>query len=345
MFAQLADTWSLGWIVAVFVVAAAVTVLCSVWLAGLGDVLADRTGWGEAFFGAVFFGLATSLSGVVMSGASAAGDRPDLAYGNAVGGIAAQTVAIVVADACYRPANLEHAAASSRNLLFGCLLIALLGTALLGSLSPELTVLGVHPVSAVLVALYVGGLHLIRDDGQPMWHAVRTRQTVPDVPHREGRWARRGTVSLWARFVLVAIVVVVGGWAVARAAADLATTTGLRAGLVGAGFMGLVNALPETVTSVAAVRRGAVTLAIAAIIGGNCLDVLNLVLGDLIYQGGSLYHAAGSDQLFLTNAALVMTAVLLGGLLVRQERGWLRLGFDGVLLIGVYLASVVLLAV
>lgn len=43
----------------------------------------------------------------------------------------------------------------------------------------------------------------------------------------------------------------------------------MRAGFVGGVLMGLVNALPEAITAVAAVRRGAVTLAIAAILGGN----------------------------------------------------------------------------
>ncbi|MGK5643514.1 cation transporter, partial [Streptomyces sp. URMC 126] len=81
----------------------------------------------------------------------------------------------------------------------------------------------------------------------------------------------------------------------------------------------------------------AVTLAVAAIVGGNCLDVLNLAIGDLFFRGGSLYHAAGSDQLFLTGAALLMTTVLLGGMLVRQKRGWLRLGFEGIVLLAVYL--------
>lgn len=137
---------------------------------------------------------------------------------------------------------------------------------------------------------------------------------------------------------------VVGGWAVARAGQSLVVATGLSAGFVGGVLMGAVNALPEAVTAIAAVRRGALTLAVAAIIGGNSLDALNLVVGDAAYRGGSLYHAAGPDQLFLTTPSLLMTAVLLGGLPVRQRRGWLRLGFDGVVVAAVYLAAVVVLA-
>ncbi|GGM72451.1 cation transporter [Longimycelium tulufanense] len=336
--------WPVAWSVAAFVLAGLLTVLCTVRLVGLGDALADRTGWGEAFFGAVFFGLVTSLSGLVMTGVSAAADHPELAYSNAVGGIAAQTLAIVLADATYRSANLEHAAASAQNLLFGCLLIVLLSTALLASFSPSPTVLGVHPASLLMVALYVGGLTLIRTQERPLWRAVSTRETRPDVPTEHGRFDTRRARSLWAEFAALALLVVVGGWVVARAAANMVAATGLTAGFVGAVFMGLVNAAPETVTAVAAVRRGAMTLAVAAIIGGNTLDALNLVVGDVAFRPGSLFHAAGTDQLFLTTAALLMTAVLLGGLLVRQRRGWFRLGFDGVLLIVIYLSAVITLA-
>ncbi|WP_077063057.1 cation transporter [Streptomyces sp. MP131-18] len=341
---MLTGQWPLSWSIAVFLLAGLVTVVGSVRLATLGDVLADRTGRGEALFGAVFFGVVTSLSGIVMTAVTAAADQPELAYSNAVGGIAAQTLAVAAADATYRRVNLEHAAASLPNLLFGCLLIGLLGIALMAAFSPDVTVLGLHPASAFMIAFYWGGIRLISDRPRPMWVAVRTLETVPDVPQPGGEAQARRTGTLWAEFLGVAAVVVVGGWVIARAAETLVASTGLSAGFVGAVLMGIVNALPETVTAIAAVRRGAVTLAIAAVIGGNCLDVLNLVIGDFAYGGGSLFHAAGPDQLFLTAAALVMTSVLLGGLLVRQERGWWRLGFDGVLLIAVYAGAVAVLA-
>ncbi|MEU0240010.1 cation transporter [Nocardiopsis sp. NPDC006198] len=371
MVEAMAPPWSLGWSIAIFVLVAAVTVVASVRMATLGDVLADRTGWGEAVFGAVFFGLATSLSGIVMTAVSAAADQPGLAYSNAVGGIAAQTLALAVADFFHRRANLEHAAASSANLLFCCLLIGMLSLALMSGFGPDVTVLGVHPASVVLVAFYAGGLRLIHHEGaHPMWRAVHTRETVVDVPGASGGApapgsgggsagsgpvdavradtpageGAGGTASLWAGFAVVGTVVAVGGWALAEAAVVVVESTGLSAGLVGAVAMGAVNALPETVAAVAAVRRGAMTLAVAAIIGGNSLDVLNLAVGDVFYRSGSLFHVAGTDELFLTCGALLMTVVLLAGLIVRQARGWGRIGFEGVLLIAVYAGIVGVLA-
>jgi cation:H+ antiporter len=333
--------WTVPLALTVFAVAGAVTVLGSVRLAGLGDDLADHTGWGEALFGAVFFGLVTSLSGIVMTVAAAGADRPELAYSNAVGGIVAQTLAVAVADAFYRRANLEHAAASLPNVLFGCLLVFLLALALMASFMPDVDVLAVHPVSIVMVAGYLGGLGLVRAQSEePMWEAVETSETVVDtVDHASSRAPTSGR-SLWTQFVLIGAVVAAGGWSIAGAAGHLVDATGLAAGFVGTVMMGLVNALPEAVTAIAAVRRGATTLAVAAVLGGNCLDALNLVAGDLAFRGGSLFHAVGRDQLFTTAAGLLMTTVLIAGLLVRQPRGLGRIGFEGVALLLAYAAIV-----
>jgi cation:H+ antiporter len=341
---NLLGPWSLPVSLAVFGVAALITIIGAVRMAGLGDTLADRTGWGEAIFGAVLFGAATSLSGIVITAVSAANDNPTLAYSNAVGGIAAQTAAIAVADLYYRRGNLEHAAASLSNVLFGCLLVALLTLVVLAAYVPDVTVAAIHPMTVVLIAVYIGGLVLIRrTSDDPMWRAVRTSGTRQDEPAQDDQDARP-TGRIWLEFALVGGAVSVGGAALALAAEGVVEATGLTAGFVGAVLLGVVNALPETVTAIAAVRRGALTLAIAAIIGGNCFDALNVAVGDLAYRGGSIYHTAGSDELFLTLASALMTVIVVGGLLVRQNRGPARVGFEGVLLLTTYAAIIAVLS-
>jgi len=64
------------------------------------------------------------------------------------------------------------------------------------------------------------------------------------------------------------------------------------------------------------------------------VQTLAIVLADAVYRRANL----------VTTAALVMTAVLLGGLLVRQCGGWLRIGFDGIALVGIYAATIATLA-
>ncbi|MDG4803740.1 hypothetical protein O7618_24855 [Micromonospora sp. WMMD980] len=172
----------------------------------------------------------------------------------------------------------------------------------------------------MLVATYIGGLVLIRRAGaQPMWQAIATAETRPDVPHNDNALNQRPPAWLWTNFAVVGFLVAAGGWLVALAADSVVETTGLSAGFVGAVLMGVVNALPETVTAIAAVRRGAVTLAIATVLGGNILDVLTLAAGDIAYRQRSIYHTDGDQELLATTTSLFMTAALLGGLLIRPK--------------------------
>jgi cation:H+ antiporter len=71
-------------------------------------------------------------------------------------------------------------------------------------------------------------------------------------------------------------------------------------------------------------------------LGGNAFDALNLVVGDIAYGEGSLYHAVDEDDLFVTGTGLLMTLVVIGGLLLRERQGPLGIGFEGVVLVLVY---------
>lgn len=336
--------WPIWIAIVVLLASAGVTVIGGVRMSQLGDVLADRTKIGEAIFGAVFFGAMISLSGIVMTATAAADGFPRLAFSNAIGGVAAQTAALGVADLAYRHANLEHAAASVPNMLFAALLVALLSLVLIISESPSWTLWGIHPGSLALVAAYLYGLRVVRRSGQnPFWLPVRTRQTIEDVPHEEDARGR-STVNLFARFLFYGTLVAAGGWAVARATTSLVERTTLGESLAGAAIMGVTNALPEMVTSVAAVRRGAVTLAVGGVLGGNAFDVLNVAIGDAFFRGGSLYHAAGSDEHLLTLVSILMTALILAGLLARERRGPGNIGFEGISMLAVYFAALALIA-
>ncbi|WP_136068175.1 sodium:calcium antiporter [Modicisalibacter radicis] len=305
------------------------------------DDLADRTGIGEAIAGAVLLGMATSLSGIVLSVSAALSDRPELAMSNALGGIAVQTLFLTMADVVHRRANLEHAAASLGNLMQGGLLLCLLSLLLVGRFSPEWTLWQVHPITPLLFCGYLFGLHLVRRaESNPMWSPSRTHETRLDEPDAQA--LQRSLGSLWLTFALMAAVLGVTGWLLERSATVIAEETGLSQAAVGVLMTSIATSLPELVTSIAAVRRGALTLAVAGIIGGNAFDTLFAAVSDIAYRGGSIYHAV-PDQVSLWIAlALLMTGILMTGLIRRQEQGPGHIGFESVAIIGCYAAGVVM---
>lgn len=336
-------SWPLGAVIALFAAGGAAVTLAGTSIAGVADRLADRTGLGEAFIGALAVGASTSLSGCVVSAVAAADARPALALGNALGGIAAQTAFLAVADLAHRGANLEHAAASLPNLLQGALLIGLLALPLVAIATPGLAVLGVHPVSLLLLGGYLFGLRLAREArGHPMWRPRRTRATRIDRPDPEG--IATPLARLLPTFLALAVVLGAGGFVLARTGAVLSERTALSASVVGVAFTAVATSLPELVTAVAAVRRGALQLAVGTILGGNVFDVLLVALSDAVYPGGTIYPHAPRELLLVVGATQLMTAILLLGMLRREEHGIANIGFESVLVLAIYVAMLPLLA-
>jgi cation:H+ antiporter len=312
-------------------------------LAAIADRLSDLTGLGEAVFGAVLLGATTSLPGTVVSITTALAGRADLAVGNAVGGIAAQTAFLVVADWVYRDANLEHAAASLTNLINGALLCALLALPLLAATAPEVAFFGVHPVSIVVLVLYVFGLPLAAATTKaPGWTPVQTVDTREDIPAEAPR-SVSGAWRVWIHFSLFAAMVALAGWVVGVSGIALVRHTGLSETLVGSLFTAVATSLPELVTAIAAVRQGALTLAVGGIIGGNTFDVLFLVFADVAYREGSIYHAISEQPLFIISLTLLLTAILLLGLIRRERRGVANIGFESAAVLIFYLAGLAIL--
>lgn len=328
---------SAGTIFLAFGVAAALILFAGVRLSAVADKLADRTGLGEALVGSVLLGAATSLSGLTTSVTAAWNGLPELAVSNAAGGIAGQTFFLAVADLAYRRANLEHAAASLQNMiqatvLAGCLALAVLGSSLTGY-----EILAIHPASYLLVAFYGLGLWVTqRASEEPGWKAQVTSETREDVPDEDDSGGL-STTRLWAEFAGLAAVTACAGFVIGRAAEGAIDTFGLSQSIMGVFGTALLTSLPELVTTIAAVRRGALTLAVGGIIGGNAFDVLFLAASDAAYREGSIYDAVTDRQTFVIALSLFMATVLLMGLLRREKQGPGGIGFETVVLIGAYL--------
>ncbi len=334
-------TWALPWAAAALLVSGLVLVTAGVRLTKVVDTLADRLGIGEALAGAVLLGAATSLPGLVTTVVGAASGDAGFAVSNAIGGIAAQTTFLAIADMSYRRTNLEHAAASVPNMVQALVLTSLIGVVLAATGSPEVTVLGVHPATVLLVGLYVYGLTLARRARQaPMWQPAQTEDTVVDEPEEDGPDA--STRRLGIEFGLLALVVGATGWVVGTAGLSLAAVTGLSGSLVGALFTSVITSLPELITVVTAVRIGALTLAVSDIIGGNTFDVLFVAAADIALREGSVYHLADTRAAFLMALTVVMTSVLSAGMLEREER---HIGFEGVGILVLYAVGVASLIV
>ena len=180
------ESLSMPLVFGAFALAALVVLVLGTKMAGLADRIADSTGLGEAVTGGLLLGAATSLSGTVVSLTAALDGRAGLAFSNGIGGIAAQTAFLALADTVYRKANLEHSAADVTNVFQAALLSLMLVVPLGAVLTPDMSFWAVHPASVVLLVIYLMGAYRTADMKEnPMWEAVDTQETRHDTPDEE----------------------------------------------------------------------------------------------------------------------------------------------------------------
>jgi len=328
---------SLSLAIIIFIIATLIIIFAGTELTRYADKLADKTGLGEALLGAVFLGGVTSISGIVTSIVAASNNHPQLAISNAIGGIAAQTVFLSIADISYPKVNLEHASASLANLMQGVLLIGLLTLVILGIVSPNITVLNIHPLSFIIILVYLGGSRMIAlAKEEPMWGPKLTSSTVKDIPDKDN--IKKTTLSrLIFKFSLLSILVAGSGYAIGITGITIAGETGLSESFVGTLLTAVATSFPELIVSLAAVRQRALTLAIGNIIGGNTFDVLFVAFSDIAYQKGSILHNITIDQSFIIALTMLMVSILIMGLLYRQRKGIAKIGWESALIIVLYI--------
>jgi len=336
-------TSELGGTLGLFLAAVLIITLAGIKLSRSADIIADRTGLGEAVVGAVLLGAVTSLSGLTVTLLAAAQSLPQLAISNAFGGIAIQTVFLSIADISYRKSNLEHAAASVENMTQGTLLIIMLTLVLLASVGPDIRIFHIHIVTPLLFIVYVFGIRVVHHQHhQPMWHPRITSATIKDYPDKTS-WQQKSLLRVGATFLLSAVAIIGAGFLLTESSQALIQQTGLSQSFIGALLVAAGTSIPELVTSVAAVKRGALTLAVGGIIGGNIFDTLFAGAADIAYTEGSVYHAVTLDESFLITLTILLTAILIVGLLHREKQGVANIGFESAAILVLYIVGMTVL--
>ncbi len=174
---------------------------------------------------------------------------------------------------------------------------------------------------------------------EPTWLPQRTSETRVDQPI-EDPTGGRGLTRLWLAFALTAVTVGGAGWIVAQTGIAAAEKTGLSQTAIGGFFTAVATSLPELVTAIAAVRQGALTLAVAGIIGGNSFDVLFIAVADVAFREGSIYHHVTDRQTFLLGLTILLTGILTMGLVRREKHGIANIGFESFSVLVIYAGAV-----
>ena len=327
-----------------FIICTALLVLAAKQLSQYGDVLAEKTGLGRTWMGAVMLAAATSLPELV-SGTSAVVllDAPNLAVGAIFGSCLFNLALIAIMDLIYQPGTILSAVKEGHLLSagLGILFIGIASTSiLLGPLLNGPVVLGVGATSLVLIGLYLISTRLLfRFEKRRQIEVQAERAEQLDYAHIPARKA-------YLIFGLSVLAVFGLGLWLASIAEEISATTGLARSFVGNLFLAVATSLPEVVVSLAAVRLGAIDLAVGNVLGSNLFNIAILAVLDIAYQRGNLWASLSPVHALAGLIALTMTGVVVVSLIYRASpKTPYRFNWDGVALLAMYGFAMILLFV
>ncbi len=325
-----------------------------VWIAGNrlskgAEAVAERTGLGQAFIGALLLGGATSLPEIAATTSAAFLGNAPIAVNNIFGGISMQVAVLVIADAAFGRRALSASARESSVLLEGVMLVLVLTVAAAAISVGDVPFAGGGVWSVAVLALVVLSLYLVkRYEPNPEWEAVHRDAPADEERQQRGREQRERMRSLSngqliLQMVLASAAVLAAGFTVAKAGEQIAEQTGIGGSFVGAALMPLATSLPELSTTLAAVRIGAPIMAISNIFGTNLFDAGLLPIIDFTYSGGPVLNEVGRFAQVGALLGIACTTIYLAGILEHRDRTFLRLGLDSILVVLVYVGGVMLL--
>lgn len=325
-----------------FIICAVMIILASSLVSKYGDVIAEKTGLGRAWIGAILIAGVTSLPELA-SGVSAVSwlKAPNLAAGAVMGSCLFNLMLIAVMDLAYQPGRVL-AKAQEVHILSGGLGVLLLGLVAMGIfIGPTMNgfgVLGIGLLSIVIAILYALGAKMIAGLEKERMGEVLAQEA------REQDYAHISKGKAFFVFISCAVAVIVLGVWLASIGDRLAATTGLSRSFVGNLFLAISTSLPEIAASLAAIRLGAIDLAIGNVLGSNLFNILLFSVYDVADGRANFWSALTSANGFAAVMAMMMTGVVIISLMYRASpRTPYRFSWDGVALIFMYLGSIITL--
>jgi cation:H+ antiporter len=317
-----------------FLASAAVVVAAGIALTRSADAIAEATGLGRAWIGAVLLAGATSLPEVATDVSAVRMHAPNLAAGDLFGSSLANMLILAVIDQLSRKGSVLRSAAVE-NALIACLAIILNGLGALFVLTRwRTTLLGVSPESALLLLVYLGGTRAVYRNG------VRHAQTRAAEAPPQKRAADHSLKRTLAAFAGAAAVILAASPGLAWSAKNIAEISGLGNTFVGTWLLGLSTSLPEFVTSFAAVRIGALDLAVGNLFGSNSFNMVIFVVLDLASPSGSIFGGLSPAHAISGTLAVVLMGLGLASILYRAERRFFMVEPDSALMLVVYALSI-----
>ena len=324
------------------IICIALVIAVSTKLSQSADMVAEKSGLGRNWVGAILLAGSTSLPELA-TGISAVNylDAPDLAAGGIFGSCLFNLTILAILDIITGGGPLFQQAQISHGLAAG------LGSLMLGVAASGIFLAGkgldqmvgwVGIPSIVLIVLYLISARLIAK------FEMRRRNQVLEQESEVYQYGHIKPRTAYLIFALSSLAIVILGVWLAWLGDQVVEATGLGESFIGSLLLAITTSLPEVVAGIAAVRLNAVDLAISNVFGSNIFNIAILGVYDILYIKSDLWTKISSIHIFTAIITMMMTSLAIVGLIYRATRpSRLYLTYDVLGIIVLYIGGMYIL--
>ena len=317
----------------------------AIWLLGVKlikaiDAITSYYELGGAFGGMVFLAIVTNLPEIAITAVAAYTKNYDIAISNLLGGIAIQTVVLVLIDifGVGRSAPLTLKGHSKVLIIEGVAVILILSFVIIGNqFPPSIMYLRSTPFEWLILLIWLGTIYIITK-------LVRKKKIIDNAaPVSQLRMPKakfKGSITA-ALLVLFmgAIITLLAGWALTITGEQLAIRWHMTGVVFGATILALCTALPEISTGIASAKIRDYNMAVSDIFGGNAFLPVLFLMASIISEDAILPNLKQSD-IYLTMLGIILTGIYMVGMLIHSKKQIFRMGVDSFIVLIVYLIGI-----
>ena len=321
-----------------FLLCAAVIFFSGTKLAHYGDQMAELTGMGKAWFGLIMMASVTSLPELFVGISSASIiESADFAVGDVLGSCAFNLAILSLLDVFSKKATL-FSVASQSHVLAGALGIVLFSFVGIGLFLPFdfklIDWIGIS--SIVFIVLYLVSIKLV--------YQYDKNHPTPSIPSKLMELQNKTSlkkVVFW--YALNALVVIGAALLLPYFAEQISNQTGLDKSFTGTILLAASTSLPEVAVSIAAIRIGAIDMAVGNLLGSNLFNIFILAIGNIFYRKGHILVDASESNIISVFSIITMTAIAIIGLTYRSKSKPFFLAWDTLLIVIMFIFNMVIL--
>lgn len=299
--------------IVLFVVGIALVVKGGDWFVDAASFIARAANIPSFIVGATIVSFATTLPEMIVSVMASIGGKNDMAVGNAVGSVTANTGMIMAIAIIFMTIVTPR-----KGYLKQCIMLVVAGAILwIGSLSGKLA----SWASIVLILVFVAFM-------------VINALAAKNEPHTEEKfeYTKNDMIKNIVFFVVGAAGIVLGSNCLINGGSAIATALGVPERVIAVTMVAIGTSLPELVTTITAIRKKESSLSVGNIIGANIID-LSLILPVCTFVSSGSF-AVSEQCLRIDFPACLLVCLLAVVPMIIKEKAY---KVQGILMLVVYI--------